>query len=90
MNQFKNQQNYQQNQIVHPLNRLHQGNVFNLQSQSFAQQIRNTMRNQQQHQPPPPPYTQSQQTAGPQWHIPQQQGNFKKLISSFVIFKLKH
>lgn len=59
--------------MVHPLNRLHQSNVFNLQSQNLVQQIRNTMRNQQQ-PPPPPPYTQIQQSSGPQWHIPQQQG----------------
>lgn len=75
--QYKNQQNYQQNQMVHPLNRIHQNNVFNMQSQNLVQQIRNTMRNQQQQvpPPPPPPYNQVQATAGPQWHIPQQQGS---------------
>ncbi|KAK6637203.1 hypothetical protein RUM44_007617 [Polyplax serrata] len=76
--QYKNQQNYQQNQMVHPLNRIHQNNVFNMQSQNLVQQIRNTMRNQQQQvpPPPPPPYNQVQATAGPQWHIPQQQGSY--------------
>ncbi|KAL0273288.1 UNVERIFIED_CONTAM: hypothetical protein PYX00_005994 [Menopon gallinae] len=64
----------QQNQVGHPMNRLHQGNMYNLQSQSFTQQVRNTMRNQPQ--PAPPPYTQSQPSSGPQWHIPQQQGSF--------------
>lgn len=72
VNQFKNQQNFQQNQVGHPMNRLHQGNMYNLQSQSFTQQVRNTMRNQPQ---PTPPYSQAQQSSGPQWHIPQQQGN---------------
>ncbi|EEB19753.1 conserved hypothetical protein [Pediculus humanus corporis] len=72
--QYKNQQNYTQNQVVHTLNRIHQNNIFNVQPQNLMQQIRHTIRTQQTI--PPAPYTQSQQIAGPQWHIPQQQGSF--------------